>query len=158
VTFWWKGGRCYVELVAVAGIDEDAIAQWWSFMIGRAGAGRPALVDRDPRDRRDPTTPMQHYPPGTSKRNRIEHKLFSQISINWRGRPLTSYETIISLIAATTGTTGLKVLLPPGPRDIRDGHQDHQPANGRREPAPPRVPWRLELHNQTDTTRRLIES
>jgi len=50
-----------------------------------------------------------HYPPGTSKWNRIEHKLFSQISINWRGRPLTSYETIISLIAATTTTTGLKV-------------------------------------------------
>jgi hypothetical protein len=50
-----------------------------------------------------------HYPPGTSKWNRIEHKLFSQISINWRGRPLTSYETIISLIAATTTSTGLKV-------------------------------------------------
>ncbi|MCA1678896.1 MAG: ISAzo13 family transposase [Actinobacteria bacterium] len=50
-----------------------------------------------------------HYPPGTSKWNRIEHRLFSQISINWRGRPLTSYQTIISLIAATTTTTGLKV-------------------------------------------------
>ena len=50
-----------------------------------------------------------HYPPGTSKWNRIEHKLFSQISINWRGRPLTSYQTIISLIAATTTSTGLKV-------------------------------------------------
>jgi hypothetical protein len=50
-----------------------------------------------------------HYPPGTSKWNRIEHKLFSQISINWRGRPLTSYETIISLIAATTTSTGMKV-------------------------------------------------
>jgi hypothetical protein len=50
-----------------------------------------------------------HYPPGTSKWNRIEHKLFSQISINWRGRPLTSYDTIISLIAATTTTTTLKV-------------------------------------------------
>jgi hypothetical protein len=50
-----------------------------------------------------------HYPPGTSKWNRIEHKLFSQISINWRGRPLTSYETIVNLIAATTTSTGLKV-------------------------------------------------
>ena len=50
-----------------------------------------------------------HYPPGTSKWNRIEHKLFSHISINWRGRPLTSYETIISLIAATSTSTGLKV-------------------------------------------------
>jgi hypothetical protein len=50
-----------------------------------------------------------HYPPGTSKWNRIEHRLFSYISINWRGKPLTSYEAIINLIAATTTSTGLKV-------------------------------------------------
>jgi len=50
-----------------------------------------------------------HYPPGTSKWNRIEHRLFSFISINWRGKPLTSYQAIINLIAATTTTTGLKV-------------------------------------------------
>jgi Rhodopirellula transposase DDE domain len=50
-----------------------------------------------------------HYPPGTSKWTRIEHRLFSFISINWRGKPLTSYQAIINLIAATTTTTGLKV-------------------------------------------------
>jgi Rhodopirellula transposase DDE domain len=50
-----------------------------------------------------------HYPPGTSKWNRIEHRLFSFISINWRGKPLTSYQAIINLIAATTTTAGLKV-------------------------------------------------
>ncbi len=50
-----------------------------------------------------------HYPPGTSKWNRIEHRLFSYISINWRGKPLTSYQAIVNLIAATTTTTGLKV-------------------------------------------------
>jgi hypothetical protein len=50
-----------------------------------------------------------HYPPGTSKWNRIEHRLFSYISINWRGKPLTSYQAIINLIAATTTSTGLKV-------------------------------------------------
>lgn len=50
-----------------------------------------------------------HYPPGTSKWNRIEHRLFSYISINWRGKPLTSYEAVINLIAATTTSTGLKV-------------------------------------------------
>ena len=50
-----------------------------------------------------------HYPPGTSKWNRIEHRLFSFISINWRGKPLTSYQVIINLIAATTTTAGLKV-------------------------------------------------
>lgn len=50
-----------------------------------------------------------HYPPGTSKWNRIEHRLFSFITINWRGRPLTSIRTIIELISATTTTTGLTV-------------------------------------------------
>ncbi len=50
-----------------------------------------------------------HYPPGTSKWNRIEHRLFSFISMNWRGRPLTSIRTIVELIAATTTTTGLTV-------------------------------------------------
>ena len=52
---------------------------------------------------------MLHYPPGTSKWNRIEHRLFSFISINWRGKPLTSYQAIINLIASTTTSTGLKV-------------------------------------------------
>ncbi len=50
-----------------------------------------------------------HYPPGTSKWNKIEHRLFSFISMNWRGRPLTDIRTIIELIAATTTTTGLSV-------------------------------------------------
>jgi transposase len=50
-----------------------------------------------------------HFPPGTSKWNKIEHRLFSFISKNWRGRPLVSYEVIINLIAATTTTTGLQV-------------------------------------------------
>lgn len=50
-----------------------------------------------------------HYPPGTSKWNKIEHRLFSFISMNWRGRPLTSIRTIVELIAATTTTTGLTV-------------------------------------------------
>lgn len=50
-----------------------------------------------------------HFPPGTSKWNRIEHRLFSAISMNWRGRPLTSHQVMVSLIANTTTTTGLKV-------------------------------------------------
>jgi Rhodopirellula transposase DDE domain len=50
-----------------------------------------------------------HLPPGTSKWNKIEHRLFSFISINWRGKPLRSYRTIVQLIAATTTGTGLKV-------------------------------------------------
>jgi transposase len=50
-----------------------------------------------------------HLPPGTSKWNKIEHRLFSQITMNWRGRPLTSHQTIIDLISNTTTTTGLTV-------------------------------------------------
>jgi transposase len=50
-----------------------------------------------------------HFPPGTSKWNKIEHRLFSFISINWRGKPLLSYEVIINLIASTKTKTGLSV-------------------------------------------------
>jgi transposase len=50
-----------------------------------------------------------HFPPGTSKWNKIEHRLFSFISQNWRGKPLISYEVIVKLIAATTNRIGLKV-------------------------------------------------
>jgi hypothetical protein len=50
-----------------------------------------------------------HFPPGTSKWNKIEHRLFSQISRNWRARPLTSHEVIVQTIAATTTSTGLAV-------------------------------------------------
>lgn len=50
-----------------------------------------------------------HFPPGTSKWNKIEHRLFSYISQNWRGQPLISHEVIINLIASTTTKTGLKV-------------------------------------------------
>ena len=50
-----------------------------------------------------------HYPPGTSKWNKIEHRLFSFISLNWRGEPLINYETIINLIGGTKTRTGLRV-------------------------------------------------
>ena len=50
-----------------------------------------------------------HFPPGTSKWNKIEHRLFSHISMNWRGRPLASHEVIVESIAATTTRTGLTV-------------------------------------------------
>ena len=50
-----------------------------------------------------------HFPPGTSKWNKIEHRLFSHITMNWRGRPLTSHQVVVSTIAATTTRTGLTV-------------------------------------------------
>ena len=50
-----------------------------------------------------------HFPPGTSKWNKVEHRLFSFISMNWRGRPLTDYQVIVEAIAAATTQTGLTV-------------------------------------------------
>jgi hypothetical protein len=57
-----------------------------------------------------------HFPPGTSKWNKIEHRLFSHITVNWRGRPLTSHEVVIQTIAATRTSSGLRVaaVLDPG--------------------------------------------
>jgi hypothetical protein len=52
---------------------------------------------------------VRHLPPGTSKWNKVEHRLFSHITMNWRARPLISHEVIVSLIASTTTSTGLRV-------------------------------------------------
>jgi hypothetical protein len=52
---------------------------------------------------------VRHFPPGTSKWNKIEHRLFAQITHNWRGRPLLSREVVVNLIGSTTTSTGLKV-------------------------------------------------
>jgi hypothetical protein len=62
-----------------------------------------------------------HLPPGTSKWNKIEHRLFSHISMNWRGRPLTSHEVVVNLIAATTTRSGLKVHAELDPRKYPKG-------------------------------------
>ena len=53
---------------------------------------------------------VHHFPPGTSKWNKIEHRLFSFITMNWRARPLVSFQVIVDLIASTTTETRLKVL------------------------------------------------
>ena len=50
-----------------------------------------------------------HYPPGISKWNKIEHKMFSFISMNWKGEPLVNYETVINMIRNTTTKSGLKI-------------------------------------------------
>ena len=67
------------------------------------------------------TITVRHYPPATSKWNKVEHNLFSYISINWRGRPLTSLETVIDLIAHTTTKTGLIVTAVPDTNTYEKG-------------------------------------
>ena len=92
-----------------------------------------------------------HFPPGTSKWNRIEHRLFSHITMNWRGRPLTSHEVIVNTIAATTTRVGLTVRaeLDPGTYDTGVKVSDEQMAGL---PAgPPRLARRLELHPSPGT-------
>ena len=124
------------------GIDHDtaqfaaqAILRWWKKMgVRRYGKARELLITADgggsnaSRSRlwkvalqdlaRQLGIPIQvcHFPPGTSKWNKIEHRMFSHITQNWRGRPLVSHEVIIQLIAHTTTKTGLKIYaeLDPG--------------------------------------------
>jgi arginine repressor len=62
-----------------------------------------------------------HYPPGTSKWNKIEHRMFSFISLHWKGQPLVSFETVINLISATTTRTGLNLQALLDERDYETG-------------------------------------
>ena len=64
---------------------------------------------------------VHHYPPGTSKWNKIEHRLFCHITQNWRGRPLTNHLAVVELIGATTTKTGLKVESVLDPRSYQKG-------------------------------------
>jgi hypothetical protein len=64
-----------------------------------------------------------HYPPGTSKWNKIEHRLFSFISMNWRGKPLVSYETVVNLIGSTRTKSGLQVRAILDTHDYETGQQ-----------------------------------
>jgi hypothetical protein len=94
-----------------------------------------------------------HLPPGTSKWNKIEHRLFSQITMNWRGRPLISHETIINLIGATTTTTGLTVTatLDTGtyPTGIKISDQEMHTLPITRDPF--HGEWNYTLHPTHDT-------
>ena len=69
-----------------------------------------------------------HYPPGTSKWNKIEHRMFSFISLHWKGQPLVNYEAVINLIGSTTTRQGLKVAarLDPKKYEQRVKHTDEE--------------------------------
>jgi len=64
-----------------------------------------------------------HFPPGTSKWNKIEHRLFSFITKNWRGKPLITHQVIVNLIGATTTKTGLKVRAEIDPNPYPKGRK-----------------------------------
>ncbi len=90
-----------------------------------------------------------HFPPGTSKWNKIEHRLFSFISINWRGKPLISHEVITSLIASTTG---LKVYAQlderPYPKEVQVTDEELTAVNITRHPF--HGEWNEQLSNVVD--------
>jgi hypothetical protein len=96
------------------------------------------------------TVRVSHLPPGTSKWNKIEHKLFSYVSINWRARPLTSMETVIELISSTTTTGGLTVAAVVDtnayPTKVRVSKAEFQALNLVRDPF--HGDWNYALHPQ----------
>jgi DDE family transposase len=101
---WWlaQGRRAYPEvkrllITADAGGSNGSRLRLWKWELQR-------LAD----EMRLPIS-VCHFPPGTSKWNKVEHRLFAFITSNWRGEPLTDYATVVNLIAKTTTTTGLKV-------------------------------------------------
>jgi hypothetical protein len=106
----------------------ESISRWWwqmgqwrypqarQILIMADGGGSNSVRGRlwkkslqDWADRTGLSVTVCHFPPGTSKWNKIEHRMFSQITKNWRGKPLVSHEVIIELIASTKTKTGLRI-------------------------------------------------
>jgi hypothetical protein len=101
---WWQGeGQAtYAEarrllICADGGGSNDYRSRLWKVELGRFTRETGLEVT------------VCHLPPGTSKWNKIEHRMFAHITMNWRGRPLTSHEAVIELIGATTTRQGLRV-------------------------------------------------
>lgn len=101
---WWKsvGQKHYlkaskISITADAGGSNGSRLRLWKWELQKMAdeTGLPIAVS--------------HFPPGTSKWNKVEHRLFSFISQNWRGEPLQTYETVVNLIASTKTRTGLTV-------------------------------------------------
>ena|SRR5215510_11584523 len=104
IAAWWTqvGSKRYPEareifITADAGGSNGYRLQVWKYELQRLS------------DKLGIAIRVSHFPPGTSKWNKVEHRLFSFISINWRGRPLRTYETVVNLIANTTNRGGLIV-------------------------------------------------
>src|SRR5215469_6830889 len=101
---WWKhlGVKLYPKakrlfITADGGGSNGSRNRLWKYCLQKFS------------DKSGLTVHVSHYPPGTSKWNKIEHRLFNHISMNWKGQPLVSLDVIINLIGNTTSQTGLKV-------------------------------------------------
>ena len=115
---WWRmlGRRCYPKArrllicADAGGSNGNRLRAWKVHLQQMANELRVPIA-------------VCHYPPGTSKWNKIEHRLFSFISMNWKGRPLVSYETIVNLIGSTRTHSGLKVKAILDTREYETGEE-----------------------------------
>jgi hypothetical protein len=105
IRYWWRrlGRKAYPRaqsllITADSGGSNGTRVRLWKWELQKLANETGLAVS------------VSHLPPGTSKWNKIEHRLFSFISKNWRGRPLLTHATIVNLIGATTTSTGLRVL------------------------------------------------
>ena len=101
---WWRqmGRKTYPEardllITADGGGSNGSRTRLWKVALGRMADATGLKIS------------VCHFPPGTSKWNKIEHRMFCHITRNWRGRPLESLEVAVNLIASTTTTKGLRV-------------------------------------------------
>ena len=108
---WWQamGRRAYPKatsllITADAGGSNSARSRLWKWELQKLADSTGLNIN------------VCHFPPGTSKWNKIEHRMFSYITINWRGKPLTSLAVIVSLIAATKTREGLRIRCDVPPR------------------------------------------
>jgi hypothetical protein len=101
---WWRaeGRRLYPRAARILITADGGGSNGWRLRLWKVALQAFADEIRLP-------VSVCHFPPGTSKWNKIEHRLFSFISSNWRGEPLRDYETVVKLIAKTTTATGLSV-------------------------------------------------
>ncbi len=123
IAAWWrKMGRArYPEakellVTADSGGSNSARSRVWKAELQRLADATGLAIS------------VSHFPPGTSKWNKVEHRLFSYISMNWRGRPLEDYETVVNLIGSTTTSKGLKVKARLDRRRYRTGGSVSQAA------------------------------
>jgi hypothetical protein len=115
---WWRqeGNRLYPKAKRLLITADAGGSNGWRLRLWKVELQNFA-------DESGLTISVCHFPPGTSKWNKIEHRLFSFISSNWRGEPLRDYETIVNLIAETTTAKGLRVTCRLDRRKYRTGRK-----------------------------------
>ena len=115
---WWRqeGKRLYPKAKRLLITADAGGSNGWRLRLWKVELQKFA-------DESGLTISVCHFPPGTSKWNKIEHRLFSFISSNWRGEPLRDYETIVNLIAETTTAKGLRVTCRLDRRKYRTGRK-----------------------------------